>query len=34
MKTLPSDYIVKVTGHSLGAALAELAAMDLIHAGY
>lgn len=30
---LPSDYAVKVTGHSLGAALAQLAAMDLIHAG-
>lgn len=30
---LPSDYVVKVTGHSLGGALAQLTGMEIIHAG-
>jgi hypothetical protein len=33
LKGLYGSYAVKVTGHSLGAALAQLTSMDLIHAG-
>jgi hypothetical protein len=34
VQALFPSYAVKVTGHSLGAAIAQLAAMDLLKAGY
>lgn len=34
LKSQFSSYAVKVTGHSLGAALAQLTSMDLLKAGY
>lgn len=34
LKSLYSSYAVKVTGHSLGAALAQLTSMDLLKAGF
>ena len=34
LKGLYPSYAIKTTGHSLGGALAQLTAMELVHSGY